>query len=113
MFSRRTALRRLDNRTLEARTLNRTVRELSEHVGGDPTPPQRLVIHASAVLVMRLEAILSRYLAKDGDVESLNRYLVAIQNTLRLNMQSLGMEKPERQVPSLKDYLTARAKRVA
>jgi hypothetical protein len=35
-------LRRLDNRTLEARTLNRTVRELSKHVGGDPTPPQLL-----------------------------------------------------------------------
>jgi hypothetical protein len=46
-------------------------------------------------------------------LDNRNRYLVAIQNTLRLNMQSLGMEKPERQVPSLKDYLTARAKRVA
>jgi hypothetical protein len=42
MFSRRTALRRLDNWTLEARTLNRTVRELGEHVGDDPTPPQLL-----------------------------------------------------------------------
>ena len=42
MFSRRTALKRLDNRTLAARTLNRTVRELSEHVGDDPTPPQLL-----------------------------------------------------------------------
>jgi hypothetical protein len=34
MFSRRTALRRLDNRTVETRSMNRTVRELSEHVGG-------------------------------------------------------------------------------
>jgi hypothetical protein len=113
LFSRRTALKRLDNRTVEARSMNRTVRELSEYVGGAPTPAQRLVIHASAILVMRLEHILSRYLAKDGDVETLDRYLVAIQNALRLNMQSLGMEKPERQVPSLKDYLTARAERVA
>ncbi len=69
MFSRRTVLRRLDNRTVEARSINRTVRELSEHVGGDPTPPQRRVIHSSAILVMRLEAILSRYLSGNGDVE--------------------------------------------
>jgi hypothetical protein len=107
LFSRRTAIKRLDNRTVEARTLNRAVRELSEHVGGAPTPAQRLVIHASAILVMRLEHILSRYLAKEGDVETLDRYLVAIQNALRLNMQALGMERPERQVPSLKDYPVA------
>jgi hypothetical protein len=113
MFSRRMALHRLDNRTIEVRVLNRTVAELTAHVGGEPTPAQKLIIDASAILVMRLQCILGRYLAKEGDIETLDRYLVALQNALRLNMQSLGLEKPERAVPSLKEHLTAKAERVA
>jgi hypothetical protein len=115
MFSRATAVRDADGRTREARIIKQTVADLVEHLGGRPTAPQKLLIDASAILVLRLRVALDRYATGNGDCESLDRHVVALQNGLRANLVSLGLQRPQEQVPTLKAYLEgkAEAKRVA
>jgi hypothetical protein len=112
VFSRASAVRNVDGRTVEARIIKETVAALTEHLGGRPTAPQQLLAHASAVLVLRLRVALDRYATGD-DPESLDRHVVALQNGLRANLLALGLERPKEQVPSLAQYIEGRAKRIA
>ena len=112
LFSRASAVRDVDGRTAEARIIKSTVRELTDHVGGNPTAAQRLLIQATATLVLRLRCALDRYVTGD-DPETLDRHVVSLQNALRLNLVALGLERPKDQAPSLSSYLELRAKRVA
>jgi hypothetical protein len=115
MFSRATAVRDADGRTREAKIIKQTIDDLVEHVGGRPTAPQKLLIDASVILVLRLRVALDRYATGDGDCESLDRHVVALQNGLRQNLLAIGLQRPTEQAPSLKAYLEGRAeaKRVA
>src|SRR3712207_3415097 len=73
MFSRATAVRDADGRTREAKIIKETALALTEHVGGQPTAPQKLLIDASAILVLRLRVALDRYATGVGDCESLDQ----------------------------------------
>jgi hypothetical protein len=86
MFSRAAAVRDADGRTREAKIIKQTVADLVEHVGGHPTAAERLLIDATAVLVLRLRCALDRYATGVGDCESLDRHVVALQNGLRANL---------------------------
>jgi hypothetical protein len=48
VFSRASVVRNVDGRTREARIVRDTTAALVEHLGGQPTAPQQLLIHASA-----------------------------------------------------------------
>jgi hypothetical protein len=54
MFSRATAVRDADGRTREAKIIKQTIADLVEHVGGQPTAAERLLIDASAILILSL-----------------------------------------------------------
>jgi len=112
VFSRASAVRNVDGRTREARIIRDTTAALTEHLGGQPTAPQQLLIHASAVLVMRLRVVLDRY-ANGDDPEALDRHVVALQNGLRGNLLALGLQRSQEQRPSLAQYIEGRAKQVA
>jgi hypothetical protein len=109
-FSRAAAVRKVDGRTVEARIIGDTIRDLTEHLGGEArvTAPQKILIHASAVLVLRLRCALDRY-AHGDDPESLDRHVVALQNGLRANLLALGLQRPQEQTLGLGALLIAEA----
>lgn len=105
MFSRASAVRNVDGRTVEARIVKSTIADLTDQLGGDPTAAQQLLIHGTAVLVLRLRVALDRYTSGIGDVESLDRHVVSLQNSLRHNLQAIGLARVEQAPPSLADIL--------
>lgn len=112
-FSSVKAISSMDKRTREARSLKRTIDDLTEHLGGHDkvSSPQLLLIRTCAVLVMRLEAIIDRYLAENAS-DTCDKHFIAFQNSLRHNLQALGMERPKEQAPTLAKYLAERELRV-
>lgn len=119
MFSRPSALQKIDRRTVESQLLARAQAELIEHLGGEAavTVPQRLLVQSTALLVLRLRCCLDRCLrGGEADIASLDKYIRVLQNSLRLNLLALGLQRPAEQAPSLATYLegrAARAKQVA
>ena len=51
------SIAKLDGRTREARRLKQINADLVQHVGGTPSPPQRIMINRAAVLLLRLEGL--------------------------------------------------------
>jgi hypothetical protein len=74
MFSRPSALRKIDQRMVEARFLRTTQEQLIDHLGGEDrmTTAERMLVTATSVLALRLKCALDRYM-NGGDVESLDR----------------------------------------
>lgn len=108
LHSRASALARLDRRTLEGKFVAEVERALAEHLGGEPSVPERLLISATGLIVLRLSAATEK-LAAGGETESLDRHVAALVNSLRLNLQALGIKRPVAAVPSLRAYLDAKA----
>jgi hypothetical protein len=96
MFSRPSALRKIDQRTVEAKLLRTTQEQLIDHLGGEErvSVAERMLVQATAVLALRLKCALDRYM-NGGDVESLDRHVVAIQNALRHNLMALGLKRQQ------------------
>jgi hypothetical protein len=87
-FSRPHTLRKLDQRTREAKYLRDTVAELTRHVGGNPSAPQRLLIQRAAILSLRLAQL-------DNDAalsEHAMRLAACWQNHLRLILREIGIK---------------------
>jgi hypothetical protein len=98
----------IDGRLVEAKVERQIIGELTNHVGGFPTAPQRLLIKRTARLVVML-GIIERRIIESCDLKDLEaRQLCALSNSLRLNLQALGLAKPEVQAPNLVEYLGAR-----
>ena len=108
VFSSQRAVRDLDGRTREAAIVKRTIADLTAQVGGSPTAAQALLIHATAVIVLRIRCALDKYGTGKGEIESLDRHFVSLQNSLRLNLVTLGLEAAKDRPPSLERYLEAR-----
>ena len=111
VFSSQRAVRDLDGRTREAAIVKRTIADLTAQVGGKPTAAQQLLIHATAVVVLRIRCALDKYGTGNGEIESLDRHFVSLRNSLRLNLVTLGLEAAKDRPLSLERYLEA--KRVA
>lgn len=107
MFSSQRAVREIDGRTREAKIVNATIADLTEQVGGNPSAAQKLLIHATAVVVLRIRCALDKY-GSGANIESLDKHFVSLQNSLRLNLITLGLEPATERVPSLERYLEAR-----
>ena len=86
------AVRDLDGRTREAKIVNATIADLTAQVGGSPSAAQQLLIHATAIVVLRIRCALDKYGTGKGEVESLDKHFVSLQNSLRLNLITLGLE---------------------
>jgi hypothetical protein len=114
VFSRRTALRQVDGRTREAKVVQAAIHDLTEHCGGEArvTAAQNLLIHSTAVLVLRMRCALDRY-ATGTDPESLDRHVVALLNGLRANLSALGLERRDQQPATLHQYLELKKARAA
>ena len=85
----------LDGRLLEAREEKRLIRALGEHVGGRPSVPQQLLIRRTARSLIML-GILERRVLEEHDLGDLQaRQMIALSNSVRLNLVALGLERAE------------------
>ena len=75
------------------------VRDLVEHVG-DPTAPQLLIIQAAGLKAVRLALLADENLADGADHHALSWL-----NSMRLDLQALGLERRERPLLNLAAYL--------
>jgi hypothetical protein len=100
------ALATLDSRTNTAKLLRKITTDLLDHLG-DPTAPQRLIIQGAAFKALRIALFSDRMLNEPGALsEKSDHNLLAWSNSLRLDLQALGLEKRERPTLDLASYLT-------
>ena len=86
--------------------MRQTKLDLSAQLGGDPSPAEALLIQGAALKACRLY-LLSEKLLDGGDIsEGTDHHALAWLNSMRLDLQALGLKRVVRDVtPSLKDIL--------
>lgn len=99
----------LDARSREGRYLRTYEAALTQHVGGQPSATQRILITRASRLALRLELLDETALAGSSSDHDLRLYS-SLNNHLRLVMRELGLRPAaESTAPSLADYLAHRA----
>jgi hypothetical protein len=97
---------RYDLRTSDGRLFKATVKELTEHVGGNPTPPQKILINRAANLTVVIEQLERKILATEGPPSyHSTRQFLAWTNSLRLILVNLGLDRKERAPARLAEVL--------
>ena len=90
-YSSPTTLAKLDGRTREAALMRRVRSELTAHLGGSPTFPQRALIDRAAVLALRIAQI-DRKIMAGGDLTTIdNNCAIAWHNAYRRTIEALGV----------------------
>jgi len=80
--------------------------ELSEHVGGNPSAAERVLIGRAARLTLQIAA----FDAKPGALsEHDGRQYLAWTNTLTKLIRHLGLKGAAQRAPSLRDHIDARS----
>jgi hypothetical protein len=91
-YSRPLALAKLDGRTREAALMRRVRAELTGHVGGNPTFPQKCLIERAAVLALRMAQIDQKIMTGEDLTTHDNNHAIAWHNAYRRVLTSLGLE---------------------
>ena len=102
------SLSSLDGRTRLARTWQAVESELVSALGGDPTPQQRILIGRVCFKLLRCHLYEAAFLNGRGKPQE-EKYL-ALANSLRLDLQALGLERREKRVVDLNAYLQGASK---
>jgi len=92
-FSRDRALASVDRRSKAGRTFKSTIAALADHIGGNPTPAQALIIQSAALKATRLFLLSERLLSGDELGEKSDHHALAWLNSLRLDLQALGLQQ--------------------
>ena len=98
----------IDGRLLEAREEKQIIADLTAHVGGRPTAPQKLLIKriARASIIV---SIIERKVIETGELGDLQaRQMNALWNSVRLGLDKLGLTKAEAPT-TLQAYVGGRA----
>lgn len=86
--------------------------ELTADLGGDPSAAERLLIQAATVKAVRLN-LLAEQLLDGVEVQSDQHNVLAWANSLRHDLQALGLQRRSKDVtPDLSDYIAARSRPV-
>jgi hypothetical protein len=101
-------LAKLDGRTREAKRLQAIKRELTEHVGGSPSAPQKFLIQRTAIDLLRLE-LLDHEMATGTCSDYDAKIAHALRGTVRLALKELGMKQQKPPGPSLAEHLARKA----
>jgi hypothetical protein len=99
------SLAELDLRTAEGRYAAGIRVALIEHVGGDPSVPQQLLIGAIALKALRMELMMSHILSDEQIAEGDDGKFLSWANSLRRDLEALGIKRPPPTQPSLPEYL--------
>ncbi|WP_429820286.1 hypothetical protein [Ensifer sp. B1-9] len=100
-------LAKLDGRRREARLMQNVRDELTRHVGGKPTAPQKALIERAAWLSLHCALMDAKLLEGEGPLsERDSREYLAWSNSLTRCLRSLGMgEAPTKPRRSLADIM--------
>lgn len=101
--SRPQAMRKLDQRTREARHLRETVAALTAHIGGQPSAVQRMLIQRAAILSLKLAQLDAEPALSEHDMRAYSAW----SNHLRLTLRELGLRPAAARPPSLAEVLAA------
>jgi hypothetical protein len=85
---------KLDNRTREARLLRRIVADLTDHVGGSPSPAERRIIERCAWLQLHVSQLDARVATGGSLTERDSRSYLAWTHALTSALASLGAHVP-------------------
>jgi len=102
--------RNLDQRSKLAKALRATTDALTVAIGGNPSPQQRILIDRAVYKLARCTLFESATLA--GDTSADEHYL-AWSNSLRLDLQALGLDHVDPPVSPLQDYIRSFAEKQA
>ena len=110
-WSRTHVLATIDCRTQVGRHMKALSLELAGHVG-TPTVAQRVLIQQAAVKSAKLGMLVDKILSdSEPDVDLATRCYLAWSNSLRRDLEALGLKQPEKQVPAIADFLKAQKAR--
>lgn len=105
-----TRLRNLDGRTGIAKFMKAVREDLITALGGIPGPGQTLIIDLAAVKAARLRMLSEQLLSGDLPPEEGERRFTWHANSLRRDLQALGLDKPSNApTESLSDYIGGHA----
>lgn len=103
-YSRPHSLAKLDGRRREAKLMQETIRELTEHVGGSPSVVQRRLIQRAAVLALRLAMMDAK--APDGSLSEKDaREYLCWNNAYIRTLSTLGIVSVPKPQPSVRERL--------
>jgi hypothetical protein len=92
-YSSASTLKKLDGRSKEARLLRSLRAELTAHVGGTPTPTQRVLIDQAVQLQLRIALMDADGVTTDSILSERNtRQYLAWANSLTRIMRQLGLK---------------------
>ncbi len=104
-------LHQLDQRTKEARIINEVESTLASALGGNPSPQQTILIQRIAVKSLRC-FLAEREILKNSNGETreiLERGYLSWTNSLRADLQLLGMKRVEKDVTDIVSALAEEA----
>lgn len=108
VYSCNTTLASLDKRGREARLLRQVRTDLINHIGGNPSPVQRMLIERCAMLQLRVAMLDGRVLDGTFTEYDAKTYL-AFSYSLRRSLVALGLEPATAQasdpMTALRDHL--------
>jgi hypothetical protein len=111
-FSRDQSLTDVDRRTRAGRVMKSVILELTAHIG-DASAPQRLLVQCAALKATRLALLTDELLDGTPPSEGSDHHALAWLNSLRLDLQALGLERKEPATLDLAAYLKAHAEAAA
>jgi hypothetical protein len=105
-YTKSHGLTTVDGRCRVARVIRELARELEAHLGREPTPAQRVLIRESAVKNAKLGLLVNKILdGTEPDLDMASRCYLAWSNSLRRDLEALGLKAPEQKVPELGQFL--------
>jgi hypothetical protein len=108
-FCRDKTLTMIDRRSRAGRFWAACEKELIDHVGGTPTPAQRLIIQAATLKATRMALLSDMLLSGDTPSEGSDHHALAWLNSMRLDLQALGLEPKVIKTPQLADLIDVSA----
>lgn len=111
-YASHATLARLDGRTREGRLMRRVRSELTAHVGGKPSAPQRMLIERATTLALHVEMLDRKVLQGGAMTEHDSRTYLAWSNSLTRTLRELGVDRstsPQAPGAALQAHLARKA----
>jgi hypothetical protein len=97
--------RNLDQRTRFAKALKSVEAELVAALGGEPTPQERILIDRVVYKLARLTLFEASTFDGDRRSDSIDKIYLAWANSVRLDLQVLGLKRRQKDVTELTAYM--------
>src|SRR5215471_5782905 len=109
-YSKEIVLARPDRRTREGRLLKQMRQELTRHLGGKLTPPQRVLVERAAMLQLRC-AVFDKKIVDGSFSEYDSKVFLATSNSLSRTLKTLGIEAVPDSANPLDDHIAGLRRR--